>query len=488
VRAASQALGRDGAGRSGLAPVLLRQGLAGALGGFLVFLLLEPVRRASGWGRAGVFDGLNDPFLPGILVGGIITCLLVAADEWAMGSPARAYRRGIASLILGAVLGSGYSIIGFAVYESVRFDGGAGSPLLARGVGWGLFGLGVGLSAGIIARSGRRSYQGCAGGLAGGFVGGVFFEFLSRTTANDSLRLLTGFVILGAAVGLATALVEHLSRAVWLQFLTGTREGQQVPLHRDRITLGRDELADVPLFGDQAVERSHAVILLTPAPAIREVALRNAMHVDGQPVREAPLSDGSLVEIGKHRFRFHQRGVLAPSRGFVPPIAVLMDTLTEDPADPASLWGARPVPAPVPAVPGLPLGGQVGPADHTLPRVVNQVVSGPPAPRPATDLLLRIVAGGNAGSVIPLSGASVTLGREAGNTVQLADARVSRFHARIDFMDRAWVLSDLGSTNGTRLNGVRVTRAGLAPGDWIYLGDTVIAVESGSTALPAGSS
>jgi pSer/pThr/pTyr-binding forkhead associated (FHA) protein len=85
---------------------------------------------------------------------------------------------------------------------------------------------------------------------------------------------------------------------------------------------------------------------------------------------------------------------------------------------------------------------------------------------------------------VPLGYEACTFGRELDNTVPLSDARASRRHAQIRYLDQeeAWVLEDLGSTNGTQLNSVRVNRAALAPGDLIQIGETVISVEASAAA------
>ena len=74
------------------------------------------------------------------------------------------------------------------------------------------------------------------------------------------------------------------------------------------------------------------------------------------------------------------------------------------------------------------------------------------APRPETaPTLLVIIDGPLAGTSVPLSGDTVTLGRSASNTVVLDDEFVSSHHARI-YRDPAtgqWAIEDLGSTNGT---------------------------------------
>ena len=97
---------------------------------------------------------------------------------------------------------------------------------------------------------------------------------------------------------------------------------------------------------------------------------------------------------------------------------------------------------------------------------------------PGQQMRLRVVTGERVGEAVPLAAQPVSLGREVGNSMVLSDRKVSRFHAKIEPLDGSWVLSDLGSTNGTRLNGVEVTRAGIQPGDLIYLGDVVLAVEA----------
>ena len=73
---------------------------------------------------------------------------------------------------------------------------------------------------------------------------------------------------------------------------------------------------------------------------------------------------------------------------------------------------------------------------------------------------------------------AVALGRGVANDIVLRDAKVSRAHARLECSDAGCYLVDLGSTNGTRVNGARVQRAALRPGDVIALGDSVLRFET----------
>ena len=74
--------------------------------------------------------------------------------------------------------------------------------------------------------------------------------------------------------------------------------------------------------------------------------------------------------------------------------------------------------------------------------------------------------------------AGVTLGRSRQCDIVLDDANVSRQHAEIRPRGGSWVLSDLGSTNGSCLNGRRIDRPEvIKPGDEIELGTSVIRFE-----------
>src|SRR5437762_1223306 len=68
----------------------------------------------------------------------------------------------------------------------------------------------------------------------------------------------------------------------------------------------------------------------------------------------------------------------------------------------------------------------------------------------------------------------VTLGREEGNMLRLNDERVSRFHAKVQFDNSEVILTDLESTNGTRVNGNVIQIRRLRPGDRVGLGRSLL--------------
>jgi hypothetical protein len=87
--------------------------------------------------------------------------------------------------------------------------------------------------------------------------------------------------------------------------------------------------------------------------------------------------------------------------------------------------------------------------------------------------VLEITAGPGRGRVFPLSADSATsMGRARANDIALEDEAVSGQHCRVRPEEGGFVLHDLGSTNGTRVNERRVSRHGLQDGDVIRIGDT----------------
>ena len=89
------------------------------------------------------------------------------------------------------------------------------------------------------------------------------------------------------------------------------------------------------------------------------------------------------------------------------------------------------------------------------------------APRADARSRAMLVGGGKR---TVLSGSRVLLGRSRDCDIQLDDPNTSRRHAEVRREGNAWVVADLGSTNGIKVNGSRVAEAELHPGDEVTLG------------------
>ncbi len=116
------------------------------------------------------------------------------------------------------------------------------------------------------------------------------------------------------------------------------------------------------------------------------------------------------------------------------------------------------------------LTGIRGEGDRTL--VFRRPVPPPPRAR------LRVTTPDGTERTIEVDGTALSIGRAPDNGLVIGDSRVSRRHGRLQARHGALVYADLGSTNGTRVNGIRVDEIVLGAGDRILLGDTVVVVET----------
>jgi len=82
----------------------------------------------------------------------------------------------------------------------------------------------------------------------------------------------------------------------------------------------------------------------------------------------------------------------------------------------------------------------------------------------------------------PLSHApAVTIGRGKEATICLEDPKCSRVHCAIRYWDDIFVIRDMGSSNGTLVNGTKIEVAKLSPGDKVEIGGTTFRLEPEET-------
>ena len=91
-------------------------------------------------------------------------------------------------------------------------------------------------------------------------------------------------------------------------------------------------------------------------------------------------------------------------------------------------------------------------------------------------LKLEIQQKGEEASVEEFEPGEIQIGRVNGNDIVLPKGNISKRHAKIVYANGSATLSDTNSTNGTFLNGERITSNPLSPADKIYLGEFVITV------------
>jgi hypothetical protein len=309
----------------------------GALGGLLGWLLFGALgSKNPGSHHVLLFLTAEDinAILGGLLIGGAIGYFVVGVEALRDRSLVRFARLASYGVLLGAVGGAAGMWLGDLVnYLLLKALGPSEiMTMLARGVGWMLLGVAIGMSEGIAARSlGKFSY-GTLGGAIGGFVGGALFGLLyvlaQRSLSTTYFWNAMGLVILGACIGSLSALVQAVFQPASVKVMRGWQEGREYPLDRPASLLGRDEHADIALFRDMKVEKKHALIKRVEARYIlvNQGAPPQFTLVNDSPVPQArELQDGDRIQLGNVLLRFQMRAAAnrvrakrLPPGGFVP--------------------------------------------------------------------------------------------------------------------------------------------------------------------------
>src|ERR1043166_1990138 len=97
---------------------------------------------------------------------------------------------------------------------------------------------------------------------------------------------------------------------------------------------------------------------------------------------------------------------------------------------------------------------------------------------------LVVLSAGLTGRSHELKADKTTIGRVEDNTFQIAEASVSSHHAEVFMRGSDVVVKDLGSTNGTFINGEKIDEAGLKPGQTLRFGQVELRLEVEGVAAP----
>ncbi len=497
--------------------------LFGAIGGFTGYFLQEVTVTHD----AVLATPAREMMRLGFLVGSMLGIAIGIVEGAAVGSARRLLTGGIIGGVIGALGGIFGIYFGSALYSFALFGKDPNTlssggnifdfthQVLARALGWSLLGALPGLAAGAATFSRKRAMHGLIGGLLGGFLGGFAFDLVASLITNPVTGAAAasagqttieiggpsraiGFTLIGAFTGLFIGLVEELLKQGWVRVLAGKNEGRDYILSKPLTVLGRDERADVPLYGDPNVAAQHAAIKLEGG---RHILLKGptppAVVVNGQAVQDQQLlRDGDMIQIGQIRIAFHEKAT-ANRVGRAPvdvQKAAAAGSAVQVPADHCQFCGAKRdasggclcsvssagMPMPTPQMSQFDPGGGYPPPQPTgygPPTAFGQsgppTGYGPPTAFGQTGSLLKAQDGPYAGHTFPLSGPSVSIGRDPGNDVALnSDSTISRRHARIVDEGGRHVVYDDGSSNGTFVNSVRVQVQTLAPGDIIQFGSS----------------
>jgi pSer/pThr/pTyr-binding forkhead associated (FHA) protein len=226
-------------------------------------------------------------------------------------------------------------------------------------------------------------------------------------------------------------------------------DGREYKVGDSPLSFGRDAAADVVVSGPD-VSRHHAEIRADADGYVLIDSSANGTYVNGERVgNPRRLSRADVIRIGTDEFRFYA-----------------------DAAPPAPA-PSRPSPA-APAESTPPSGAPERLSDtmHGIPtgELQRSTPSAGTTTLPLASLLFR--SGELRGRRVPIKVPVVNIGRGDYNDILIADPSVSTMHAKLQRRESVWVLTDLGSTNGTFVDGERLTgEQPLSPGTTVRFGD-----------------
>jgi pSer/pThr/pTyr-binding forkhead associated (FHA) protein len=186
-------------------------------------------------------------------------------------------------------------------------------------------------------------------------------------------------------------------------------DGKEYDIGSQGLTIGRDAGSAV-VVAQNDVSRRHAVVLpVEGGYEIRDVSA-NGIKVNGVRVDTVRrLAQSDIVQIGTEEFRFH------------------VDAIPSAPAQSGS-------------------------------SALRSFLVAPPSDGPPALAILTITNNGPSnGRSFEIRVPLASLGRGAHNDVSIEDASISDSHAKLQYRDHAWFITDLGSRNGTYAGGVRFT-------------------------------
>src|SRR5689334_2984283 len=232
-------------------------------------------------------------------------------------------------------------------------------------------------------------------------------------------------------------------------------DGREYTMSGSSLVFGRDAGSDVVVSGSE-VSRRHAEIQATAEGYILNDLNVNGTFVNGEKVgRQHLLARADVIRIGNDEFRFYA-----------------------DVPSPAPSRGRRSVPPVTAPQPPTGAGARLSDTLMGMPQPLPSPTVTPTQPQAAPLASLLVRSGAMKGRRLAVKVPVVNIGRADFNDVVISDPSVSTSHAKLQRRDDIWMLSDLGSTNGTFVEGERLSgEVALGPGTTIKFGEVAVLFE-----------
>ncbi len=183
-----------------------------------------------------------------------------------------------------------------------------GMRILANVISWGLLGMFLAATPGLILRNGKRLLIGMVGGMIGGAIGGIAYAPVQDAVGNEMISRLIAVVLIGLLAGLACGVIENVVKTGWVKVESGLIAGKQFVLYRNPTFIGSHPMSHIYLFNDPAVGRRHACIHIVPGGyELEDLPLGTRTYVNDKPVTRTRLKLGDRIKVGQTEFIFQEK-------------------------------------------------------------------------------------------------------------------------------------------------------------------------------------
>jgi hypothetical protein len=217
----------------------------------------------------------------------------------------QAAKAGAVGGLLGVVAGA----IGLPLSEFLFQATGGG--ILGRALGWGVFGMLIGLAQGVFGKS--QSWKGMLGGFIGGAIGGVLLELVRTSFQNPVTGKAAGLVLLGALVGAFISLIEVLLGRAWLEVTSGKLKGTEFILDKfmhaggPAIAIGSSPLKSEIVLPDPDIAPQHAMLTGDGRQFTVKDMSMSGTFINNKKIELARLSHGHKIRMGNTELVYHEK-------------------------------------------------------------------------------------------------------------------------------------------------------------------------------------
>ncbi|HMB25351.1 MAG TPA: FHA domain-containing protein, partial [Anaerolineales bacterium] len=253
---------------------------------------------------------VSNLYLSEALVGALIGLsvgLFIGLTEGALTrNPVQAVKAGLFSGVLGLAAGA----VGLPLSEFLFQSVGAG--IIGRALGWGVFGLLIGLAEGMVGRT--QAWKGMLGGFIGGAIGGTLLEAARIQFGTDlAMGKIVGLVLLGACVGAFISLIAVLLSKAWLEVKSGKLKGTEFMLDKfiakgfPSVAIGSSPLKSEIVLPDPDIAPQHAMLTGDGMSFNLQDRSLSGTFINNRKIERVQLADGQKIRMGNTEMVYHER-------------------------------------------------------------------------------------------------------------------------------------------------------------------------------------